>query len=242
MNPDKTDLWVIAPVYNEQESLREVVEEWLACLRAHGLDFQFCLINDGSSDDSLRVIRMLESANAEVVSMNKENTGHGRTCMVGYRAAMSRGARHVFQIDSDGQCDPRFFASLWQRKQDHAAVFGRRTLREDSVARRLVSRLLGLQVALCTGIRVPDANVPYRLIPTAVLADALKLVPDNVDLANLFLAVVLQHQRRICWVDIGFRSRRGGVSATGLFTLAVKSCRLVPQLLRLRRRLGRSSP
>lgn len=242
MRPGNTDLWVIAPVYNEQESLRGVVEEWLACLRAHNLDFRLCLINDGSSDDSLRVIRTLESANAEVVSMDKENTGHGRTCVVGYQAALSRGARYVFQIDSDGQCDPRFFTSLWQRKQDRAAVFGRRTQREDSVVRRLVSRLLGLQVALCTGVRVPDANVPYRLIPMTVLEDALKLVPENVDLANLFLAVVLQHQRRICWVDIGFRARRGGVSATGLFTLAVKSCRLVPQLLRLRRRLGRALP
>lgn len=144
----KTDLWVIMPVYNEQESLRGVVEEWLACFRGQGLDFRLCLINDGSTDDSLRVIRALESTHAEVACLDKENTGHGRTCVVGYRMALATGVRYVFQIDSDGQCDPRYFSSLWRRRHDCAAVFGHRTRREDGIIRSLVSKLLTMQIAL----------------------------------------------------------------------------------------------
>ena len=47
--------------------------------------------------------------------LDRENRGHGQSCLQGYRIARERGVPWVFQIDSDGQCDPRFFEGLWQQ-------------------------------------------------------------------------------------------------------------------------------
>ncbi|HSH42514.1 MAG TPA: glycosyltransferase family 2 protein [Arenicellales bacterium] len=238
MKPGDAQLWAVMPVYNESASLRSVVEEWLSCFRTHVESFRLGLINDGSTDETPELMRELAAANPELLCVDKPNTGHGRSCIYGYRLALEAGAQYVFQIDSDGQCRPSDFTALWRQRERCAAVFGRRSLREDSVVRRLVSRLLTAQIALCAGIWVPDANVPYRLIRADLLSEALEQVPEDIDLANVALAMVLQRRRRICWVDIGFRPRTGGVSATGLTALALKSCRLAPQLWRLRRTLG----
>jgi hypothetical protein len=99
-----------------------------------------------------------------------------------------------------------------------------------------------MQIALLSGVSVPDANVPYRLMRAAVLADALERLPEDVDLANVFLSVVMQRRASICWVDIGFRQRSSGVPTVGLACLARKSIAVVPQLYRLRQDLKRSVP
>ena len=48
---------------------------------------------------------------------------------------------------------------------------------------------------------------------TSAVAQPLALIPDDVSLANVFLATLQEHYYGIDWIDIRFRNRRGGHSS-----------------------------
>src|SRR5207248_4292636 len=117
----------------------------------------------------------------------KPNSGHGRTCREGYDLAIRTGARWVFQIDSDGQCDPAFFETIYRERAAHDCVFGYRRTRDDGFGRLAITRSYRLLLWALTGAFMRDANVPYRLIRTSTLRLALPRVPADIDLQNIAL-------------------------------------------------------
>jgi glycosyltransferase involved in cell wall biosynthesis len=201
------DLWVIVPVYNEGAAAGTAVREWYAAVRALCPDAVFCLVDDGSTDDTPAVLASVAAAVPAVRVLRQDNAGHGQACASGYRTALEAGARWVLQVDSDGQCDPAGFARLWSARDGQAAVFGHRRRRQDGLARTVISRALTLVVYASTGVWVRDANSPYRLMRADALADALPRVGRDVYLANVLVAVELEAGRGITWVDVGFRRR-----------------------------------
>ena len=200
------------PVYNEAAALQAVIEEWLPVLRSCGVGVTVCVIDDGSRDATPAVLRQLAGEHREIEVVSKANTGHGRTCVHGYRLAIARGARWILQIDSDGQCDAGHFPKLWRLRAECPLVFGIRRARRDGWWRRSVSWLLALGAAAATGVWVRDPNVPYRLMRATVLRQVVDDVPDDVDLANVYVAVALAARVPIRWVDIVFRERIAGRS------------------------------
>jgi glycosyltransferase involved in cell wall biosynthesis len=225
------------PVHNEAAALRPVVEEWLPVLRRAAPDVRVCVIDDGSTDATPRVLRELVRDHPEVEAVTRRNGGHGRTCLHGYRLGIARGSAFILQIDSDGQCDPVHFPELWRLRAECPLVFGARRARRDGRWRRWVSRVLALGVAAATGVRVRDPNVPYRLMGAAALRSAVDDVPEDVDLVNVYLAVALEARCGIRWVDIGFRERLAGRSRRGWRSMLRPGLEVIRRLARDRRRL-----
>jgi glycosyltransferase involved in cell wall biosynthesis len=214
-------LWVVIPVYNEEHAVAGVLADWAACLR--GLGATICVVDDGSTDGTAAAIAKV--AIPELVVIAQDNRGHGRACLRGYRAALDAGADWVLQVDSDGQCDPRYFARVWARREPGRAVYGFRAWRADGVHRWLMSRAVSAIVAATLHVWVPDPNVPYRLIHRELLRRDLPLVTDDTTLPNVALAAL--HAREIAWVPIGFRRRTAGSTKTDL----AATIRLVPGLV-----------
>jgi glycosyltransferase involved in cell wall biosynthesis len=225
------------PVYNEAAALRAVVEEWVPLLARCTRDVTFCVVDDGSTDATPAVLRQLASEHPQIEVVRKRNTGHGRTCLHGYRLAVARGARFILQIDSDGQCPAADFPELWRLRTSHPLVFGFRRVRRDGSWRRLVSRLLSLGAAAATGVWVRDANVPYRLMSSAAVREVIDDVPGDVDLVNVYLAVALEARTGIRWVDIVFRDRVAGRSHRRPWSMLRPGLGVLVQLARDRRRL-----
>jgi dolichol-phosphate mannosyltransferase len=227
-------LWVVMPAYNEEACLPDVVAEWLSGLRGVTTDFTLCVLNDGSNDGTLRILRELASRESEVVVVDKPNTGHGQTCVEGYRMALARGAEWILQVDSDGQCDPSLFRLLANESSRAQAIYGFRRIRHDGYGRHLVSRLVSVCAFAATGVWVRDANVPYRLMHASTLSDVVGRVPRDFHLANILIAVLQQKQYGIRWVDIHFRLRRGGTPSVKALGFASRAIELFTQLRRFR--------
>jgi len=227
-------LWIIMPVFNEEKGLESVLNEWVPNLRKiiPKSTFIFLVLNDGSTDGSLAKLKSLSSHFPEIRVADKVNSGHGQTCVKGYRMAFSAGAEWIFQIDSDGQCDPRYFARLWARRNLAGAVFGFRKVRWDGITRLLISRMLTLVIFLRTGIWIRDPNVPYRLIRTDVLRPLLSHIPRDFYLANILLSILIERCTSIEWVDIAFRKRSSGASSFKPVTFLHEAFRLLSDLKR----------
>jgi glycosyltransferase involved in cell wall biosynthesis len=229
------ELWVVVPAYNEQAAITEVLVDWAGTLRKAGVPAVIAVIDDGSQDGTRAAVRSLFPRFPEIRLFPQANAGHGRACLRGYRLALDGGAEWVLQIDSDGQCDPAGFEMFWARREGSAAVYGRRTSRDDGRLRPWISSALGILVWACSGIRVPDPNVPYRLMNRESLRAAVSRVPDDVDLANVYLAVLQQQRGDIRWIDIGFRERSAGRTHYRAGSMAAKALNVSVALLRDRR-------
>jgi len=230
------DLAVVLPVYNEQASIESVLLEWFPAVAAVTERFVFLIFDDGSSDRTPLLLEELRARlGARLEIFRHVNRGHGQTCLEGYREALRRGARWVLQIDSDGQCDPRFFAEMWRSRETFDVIYGVRTRRDDGFRRALVSRVLCLFVLVTCGTWLPDPNVPYRLMRGRVLEPQLGRVPDSFSLVNVAMALLLKRDP-VCrhhYVPIRFRDRCGGEPTVRYGTFAHKAIELRGDIRRM---------
>lgn len=218
------------PVYNEQESITQVVKEWLPVFDQYANGFTWCILNDGSKDQTAEILQGLANTHPQLKIINKPNSGHGQTCVLGYKTAIENGAEWVFQIDSDGQCDPQYFGAMAQNAQQYPLQYGFRRTREDGFKRWLVSRVVTWFVWIATKQWVRDANVPYRLMHRSTLTNVAYAIPSTFYLANILVAVLQRKAMPIHWVDIHFRERAGGEPSVKTFTFAKHGIKLYRQL------------
>lgn len=232
MSHPTPELVLVVPVYNEEDAIVPVLAEWRAELTRTVGDGRFTIlvVDDGSTDAT--PARLEELGWPELRVHRHSNRGHGQSCLVGYIVADATGAPLVFQIDSDGQCDPAGFASVWERRGNAPAIYGRRVSRDDGWARRLVSAVLRLSLKIARGTRLNDTNVPFRLYSAPLAAAAAKRVPADFNLANIAMAIILEPEG-FEEVPIHFRDRIGGQASVRLWGFAPKALRLHRDLLRL---------
>jgi dolichol-phosphate mannosyltransferase len=226
-----TSYWVIMPVYNEEEAVPKVIKDWLKILKSTlGSDFTFCAINDGSKDNTLNILNEIALHEKNVKVVDKPNSGHGQSCVFGYKLALENGAEWIFQMDSDGQCDPQYFPAVIEASKNQKVVYGYRKTRDDGTKRFLISRVVSLFAYLSTGVWVKDANVPYRLMHRSTLENYVNKIPSDFHLANILLSVIQQKFFGISWVTIHFLNRAGGTPSVKAYSFAKHGIKLFRQL------------
>lgn len=232
------ELCVVIPVYNEEESIRQVVEEWDAEVSRYTRDFLLLVINDGSTDGTTHVLEQLQcQLGPRLKVIHQTNCGHGQSCLAGYRWAGEQAFRFVLQVDSDGQSDPQFFHDVWSRRNDCDVIYGRRVTRDDGWRRALASGVVKWVVWAVNHVWCVDPNVPYRLMRAELLPPLLPRIPADFNLANVALAVLLKQSPGVRHgaVPINFRKRYGGQAKVRLGQFGGKACELVRQLWSLNR-------
>ncbi|MBC7554960.1 MAG: glycosyltransferase family 2 protein [Taibaiella sp.] len=224
------NLWVVMPVYNEEEAITSVCEEWYRALEATGLNYTLCILNDGSKDGTLKILNEFAAKYRRLKIIDKANSGHGQSCVLGYNIALENGADWILQIDSDGQCDPQYFPAFVQLAATRKAIYGFRKTRDDGFKRYLISRFVTLFTFAATGQWVKDANVPYRLIHESVMRNISNKIPAHFHLANIYVSVLSNKLAGIKWVDIHFRDRSGGSPSVKTFSFIKHGFTLFRQL------------
>lgn len=235
----KSQLVVVMPIYNEAANIAHVLQEWFDVFGKLNLTFQFLLVNDGSKDNTLEILKQLEAKWPEqLVVIDKPNSGHGRSCRLGYDAAVSSpSVEWILQIDSDGQCDPAYFQEFWNQRNLSDCVFGQRVHRDDGMARALTSKICKFGATLLGGRNMVDPNVPYRLIRRDILSAALKRIPAGFDIHNVALTFILKQTDGIRWryIPIRFRDRQGGSNSINLLNVTHLGVSMLFDLAKLKK-------
>lgn len=219
------------PVYNEEEAIGMVIEEWQKCLSENLRNgYTFCILNDGSKDNTLSILKEYSSRYPEINVIDKPNTGHGQTCIYGYKLALENNAEWVFQIDSDGQCAPEYFPKFVAAAEQYKVIYGYRKTRDDGFKRSVISRFVTVFTFFATGQWVKDANVPYRLIHRSVMEKITGKVPPTFHLANILVSVLAKKEAGIKWINIHFRDRVGGTPSVKTISFVKHGFTLFRQL------------
>src|SRR5262245_55558042 len=135
------DLSVVIPVYNEEESLPELISELTDTLTPTGLEYEIICIDDGSSDRSFEVLRELSQREPRLV-VGRFRRSFGQTAALQAGLDAARG-KVIATLDADLQNDPHDLPKmLTQLEQGYDLVAGWRADRKDRfVNRRLPSML-----------------------------------------------------------------------------------------------------
>ena len=210
-------LIIVIPAYNEEENIENVVAQWHPIVEKTGEDSRLFVINDGSTDRTQEELDHLQGKYPQLRTVKKENQGHGATILYGYRCAIAEGADYIFQTDSGGQTLASEFQGFWEQRNEKKVLIGYRNHREDGISRIFVTKVLKMVLFLIFGIRVTDANTPYRLMPKELLQKYIVKVPENFNLSNVMLTVLfLRGKENVQFIPIKFRPRQGGVNSINL--------------------------
>lgn len=207
------ELIIVVPTYNEGNIAKKVIEEWYnELLKLDLKGFKFLLVDDGSTDQTVQLVKHLRLPKFNLEIFKKKNSGHGRSCIWGYKKALEENPKWILQIDSDGQCDPSFFIKFWNKIDKYSLIFGFRKTREDGLIRLLISRAISYLIYIMKKKYSKDPNVPYRLMSSKLVEEIINQ-KFEIDLANMLLTYKLQQIERIHWIDINFRKRFGNSSS-----------------------------
>jgi glycosyltransferase involved in cell wall biosynthesis len=170
-------LSIIVPSKNESASLPQLVEEVARAFRPlrergdagpHRLEaFELLIIDDGSTDDSVEVLRSLAAHVPELRPIRlARNAGQSAATLAGFRAA--RGD-WVAILDADLQNPPAELARLWDALPGHDAALGWRMKREDVWSKRVISRHANrVRNAVLGGQPIRDTGCAVRIFPREV--------------------------------------------------------------------------
>lgn len=106
------DLSVVVPLYNEEESLPELVAWISKVANGMAIDYEIILVDDGSNDNSWKVIEELAAAYAQVKGIKfRRNYGKSAGLHVGFEAAQGK---VVITMDADLQDSPDEIPALME--------------------------------------------------------------------------------------------------------------------------------
>lgn len=208
------ELTVVIPIYNEEESLPELVRQILDVLPHHFSFFQCIFVNDGSTDNSQRVILDLKRNNPwiELVSFEK-NLGQSAALMAGFQKAESQ---FIVTLDADLQNDPSDIPRLInQLKEGYDFVNGRRVKRKDPFLKRLTSFLANRLIMRLTGVRIYDTGCGIK----AYRQEAAKSLDLSKGLHRFIPILISQTGFKIIEIPVNHRPRIHGHSKYGLCRL-----------------------
>lgn len=211
-------LYIVMPAYNEEENIESVVRSWYPVLKGKSESSRLVIADSGSRDRTHEILEQLRSGDfPQLEILHTDNQYHGPKVIALYKYAIANGADYIFQTDSDGQTDPEEFGAFWKARRKYAGIFGNRKVRGDGKDRAFVEKVVCALVLLYFGVKIPDANAPFRLMKTQTVAKYIDKMPEDYNLPNIMMTTYFAYYREpTAFRTISFKPRQAGVNSVNI--------------------------
>ncbi|MEJ0094024.1 MAG: glycosyltransferase family 2 protein [Methylocella sp.] len=168
--PAETELSVVAPVYNESENIRPLLERLLPVLESCARSFEIIFVDDGSTDDTLEILRAIHDSDPRIRALSLSRN-------FGKEIAVAAGLDHVRSaatiiMDADLQHPPEMieaFVARW--REGYKNVFGQRVDRStDSPLRRMLTQRFYTLFGSLGETSLPEGAGDFRLLDAKAVA------------------------------------------------------------------------
>lgn len=163
------DLSVVVPLYNEDESLPELVAWVHRVATGQGYAYELVLVDDGSNDRSWEVITQLKAEYPAIVGIRfQRNYGKSAALQTGFSRAKGK---VVITMDADMQDSPDEIPALYDMimNQGYDLVSGWKKKRHDPISKTIPSKLFNYVTKVITGIRLHDFNCGLKAYSNRVV-------------------------------------------------------------------------
>ena len=193
------------PCYNDAGTIASMVELATLTLKDITSEFEVIVIDDGSTDQSREILRVLALKNKNLkLVFHKENKGYGGALISGFKSAKYD---FVFYTDGDAQYDVGEVAKLVRMVNSQVGVVqGYKIKRHDPWYRILIGDIYNFCVKLLFAIKIRDVDCDFRLIRRSVFKKVglvhssgvitVELVKKLQDYGFKFVEVPVSHFNR----------------------------------------------
>ncbi len=201
------DISIVIPLYNEAESLPELFAWIERVMEQHQFSHEVIFVNDGSTDDSWKVIEELKAAHPDIVQGIKFRRNYGKSPALYCGFAKAQG-EVVITMDADLQDSPDEIPELYKmiREDGFDLVSGWKKKRYDSkLTKNLPSKLFNATARAITGIKLHDMNCGLKAYRKDVIKNIevygemhryIPYLAKNAGFEKIGEKVV-QHQKRL---------------------------------------------
>jgi undecaprenyl-phosphate 4-deoxy-4-formamido-L-arabinose transferase len=198
---------IVIPVFNEAGNLATLETRLMAAAKGLNRPFEIILIDDGSSDVSLEMMKAWASRSPEVKAIElSRNFGQHAAIFAGFSKATGE---VVVTLDADLQNPPEEIGKLLVKiDEGYDCVGGWRMNREDSIFRKLPSKLNNWLTRTATKVDLHDYGCMLRAYRRPVVEAML----ECHDLSTYIPVLANSFSRRVCEVEVAHAERKAGES------------------------------
>ncbi|MBQ2240199.1 MAG: glycosyltransferase family 2 protein [Alistipes sp.] len=213
----RLDISVVVPLFNEAESLPELVAWIDRVAHENNLTYEVIMVNDGSTDRSWEVVKELSAKFPAVKGISfMRNYGKSAALYSGFEMAQGE---VVFTMDADLQDSPDEIPEMRRMilEDGYDLVSGWKRKRYDPIGKRWPSKFFNLTARIMSGIRLHDFNCGLK-------AYRLKVVKSIEVYGEMhrYMPILAKHAgfKRIGEKVVEHRERKYGYSKFGLERMA----------------------
>jgi len=207
-------LSVVVPVFNEEESLPELLARLSEALQALTRSYEVLLVNDGSRDGSLAILREAAAQDPHLIVIDfNRNYGQHSAIFAGFEAAHGE---IIVTLDADLQNPPEEIGKLVTKMEEGFDVVGSvRIKRQDPFFRRLASRLVNRVTSMATGVQLSD----YGCMLRAYRRGVVKTLCQSKEISTFIPVLADMFAGRVTEVPVAHSERLKGQSKYSLWKL-----------------------
>jgi glycosyltransferase involved in cell wall biosynthesis len=206
------DLSIVLPVYNEEGSLPSLISELTDALQELGSSYEIVAVDDGSSDDSVAVLRRLQEQEPHLrIIQFRRNFGQTAAFTAGFDYARGE---IIVTMDADGQNDPADIGRLLEAMEEgnYDLVSGwRQHRKEPFLTRKLPSMIANWLIASASDVHLHDRGCSLK----ALRRDLVKQMHLYGELHRFIPEVASLIGVRVAEVPVSDRPRKAGKSKYG---------------------------
>jgi len=220
---------VIIPTYKERENVEAIVK----AITALPIQFDILIIDDNSPDGTAAIVKGMQKSFHNLNLIERPGKlGLGTAYIAGFRWAMERGYKYVYEMDADFSHDPNDLVRLYEACKENGAdlAIGSRYISGVNVvnwplSRVLMSYIASIYVRLITGMKIMDTTAGFKCYKKEVLEkirlDKIRSVGYGFQIEMKFKTWILGY--RIVEIPIIFTDRKLGASkmSGGIFNEAL---------------------
>lgn len=207
---------LVVPVFNEEKNLPLLTAELCAVMDKIGKTWELILVDDGSSDESLAVMRELAASRPETRYLSfSRNCGQSAAFAAGFQEAKGE---TIVTLDADLQNDPADIPDMLELyvKDGNDMIVGWRARRRDSLVKRMASRFSNAVRNRLSYENIKDTGCSLKVL-RASMARRLPMFTGM----HRFLPTLMKMQgAKVAEMKVNHRPRLYGISKYGLWDRA----------------------
>ncbi len=204
-------LSVVIPIYNEEQNLPDVLPSIIEYTQQR--NWQLILVNDGSKDDSGKIINRLHALHPAIqVVHHKVNRGYGGAIKSGIRVANTD---FVITIDSDGQHQMTDIDKMMSHLEETDAdmIIGSRKGQKDASLYRKFGKFIIRKLAqISLSTKVHDINSGMKLYNTELAKKYMKVCPNTMAYSDIIALIFINQRHLVLEHPITILPRKAGKS------------------------------
>jgi len=164
------ELSILIPLFNEEESLKELHEKITTVLKDFHRSYEMVFIDDGSTDRSYEVLKKLYQNDRRIrVYQFQKNYGKSAALACGFQIVMGQ---YIITMDADLQDDPEEIPNLIAKLNDgNDLVSGWKKKRQDPFIKRNTSKIFNRVTGWISGLKIHDFNCGLKVYRSEVVKD-----------------------------------------------------------------------